>query len=77
MSCLLASSSDIFLPGSSHPAAILFDSSEHFAKKSAKADEGIRAIKQSLTEAIETCITAAGNEWDVGWQKRLLRVGHT
>lgn len=62
------------MPGSSHPSAILFDSSEHFAKKSAKADEGIRAIKKDLTQAIDTCIVAAGYEWDVGWQRRLLRV---
>jgi len=68
------SSSDVFLPGSSHPSAILFDSSEHFAKKSAKADEGIRAIKKNLAMAVDTCITAAAYEWDVGWQRRLLRV---
>jgi hypothetical protein len=67
------SSSNVFLPGSSHPSAILFDSSEHFAKKSAKADEGIRAIKRDLALAVDTCIAAAGNEWDVGWQRRLLR----
>lgn len=67
------SSSDVFLPGSSHPSAILFDSSEHFAKKSAKADEGVRAIAKNLALAVDTCIAAAGYEWDVGWQRRLLR----
>ncbi|UZJ52563.1 hypothetical protein CBS101457_001883 [Exobasidium rhododendri] len=67
------SSSNVFLPGSSHPSAILFDSSEHFARKSAKADEGIRAIKKDLAMAVDTCIAAAGYEWDVGWQRRLLR----
>jgi hypothetical protein len=67
------SSSHVFLPGSSHPSAILFDSSEHFAKKSAKADEGVRAIKKDLALAVDTCISAAGYEWDVGWQRRLLR----
>lgn len=67
-------SSSVFLPGSSDPSAILFDSSEHFAKKSAKADEGIRAIKKDLARAVDTCIAAASYEWDVSWQRRLLRV---
>lgn len=66
-------SSQIFLPGSSHAAAILFESSEQFSKKSAKADEGIRAIKADLAMAVDTCLAAASYEWKAGWQQRLLR----
>lgn len=63
----------IFLPGSTHVGAILFDSAEQFAKKSAKADEGIRAIRRDLDTAVHTCLMAAGQEWDVTWQRKLMR----
>ncbi|RXK39934.1 vacuolar protein sorting-associated protein [Tremella mesenterica] len=63
----------VFSPGSSHPAAILFDALDHFDKKSPKADESIRSIRPELSTAVDTCIEAAGREWDVHWQRRLLR----
>ncbi|KAH8920137.1 vacuolar protein sorting-associated protein 16 [Atractiella rhizophila] len=64
---------DVFLPGSTHPAAFLFEASEEFRRKSARADELIRAIKPELTSAVETCVEAAGREFDIHWQKSLLR----
>lgn len=67
------SSKSIFLPGSTHSSAILFDASEQYAKKSAKADEGIRAIRKDLSLAVDTCLEAASMEWDVQWQRKLMR----
>ncbi|CAO1632504.1 unnamed protein product [Sympodiomycopsis kandeliae] len=67
------STSAIFRPGSSDPAALLYDASENFAHRSAKADEGIRAIKNDLAGAVDVCIDAASQEWDVVWQRRLLK----
>ena len=66
----------IFSPGSAHPAAILYDALEHFDRKSPKADESIRSIRPELASAVDTCIEAAGREWDTYWQRRLLRVCH-
>lgn len=67
------SSKSIFLPGSTHSSAILFDASEQYAKKSAKADEGIRAIRKDLSLAVDTCLEAASMEWDIQWQRKLMR----
>ncbi|PWY97065.1 hypothetical protein BCV70DRAFT_234108 [Testicularia cyperi] len=66
-------STKIFQPGSNDPAALLFDAAEQFVSKSSKADEGIRAIRSSLPEAVDTCLRAAAYEWDLTWQKRLLK----
>jgi hypothetical protein len=63
----------IFRPGSVSPAAILFEATEQFDKHSAKADEGIRSIKADLVAAVDTCVDAAGREFDAYWQKRLLK----
>jgi hypothetical protein len=40
---------------------------------SPKADEHIQGIKSDLPDAVDTCIKAAGHEFDVHWQKRLLK----
>jgi len=69
----LESSQDIFRPGSASPAAILFEASELFERRSPKADEHLRNIKPDLVGAVDTCIDAAGREYDVGWQKKLLK----
>lgn len=42
-------------------------------KKSPKADENIRLIRSNLPDAVGTCVQAAGNEFDVHWQKQLLK----
>lgn len=68
------SSLAVFSPGSAHPAAILYDALDHFERKSARADEAVRSIRADLASAVDTCVEAAGREWDVVWQRRLLRV---
>lgn len=68
------SSLAVFAPGSSHPAAILYDALEHFERRSAKADEAVRSIRADLATAVDACVEAAGREWDAAWQRRLLRV---
>ncbi|XAR49507.1 hypothetical protein NMG60_11032733 [Bertholletia excelsa] len=63
----------IFKIGSTLPAALLYDALDHFDRQSAKADENLRLIRSSLPEAVETCIDAAGHEFDVSRQRTLLR----
>ncbi|KAI3608149.1 vacuolar protein sorting vps16 [Moniliophthora roreri] len=67
-----ASSLSIFRPGSSSPAAILYDAWESFTRRSPKADESIRSIRPELAVAVDGCIDAAGQEWEPYWQRRLL-----
>lgn len=66
-------SSRVFRPGSNDPAALLFEAAEQFSAKSSRADEGIRAIRSSLPDAVDCCLRAAAYEWDLSWQKRLLK----
>lgn len=66
----------VFQPGSEHPAAVLYDALDHFEHKSPKADEAIRSIRPDLARAVDTCIEAAGREWNVSLQRRLLRVSY-
>ena len=72
-----------FRPGSTAPGAFLFDASESFAKRNAggsgrgvggRADESVRAMRPDLASAVYSCIDAAGREWEVVWQKKLLGV---
>ena len=42
-------------------------------KKSPKADENIQRIRPNLPGAVDTCVQAAGHEFDTYWQKRLLK----
>ncbi|KAK7437898.1 Vacuolar protein sorting-associated protein 16 [Stygiomarasmius scandens] len=62
----------IFRPGSTSPAAILYDAWESFSQRSPKADESIRNIRPELASAVDSCIEAAGQEWEPYWQRRLL-----
>ncbi|KAJ3186648.1 hypothetical protein HDU85_007468 [Gaertneriomyces sp. JEL0708] len=64
---------DIFRIGSTAPGAILYDALDHFEKKSPRADENIRNIKPELTDAVDTCIEAAGHEFHTARQRSLLR----
>lgn len=64
---------DIFRIGSMHDAAILYDAWVQFQAQSSKADENIRSIQDALTDAVDTCVNAAGHEFDVGLQKTLLQ----
>jgi hypothetical protein len=69
-----ASTLSVFRPGSTSPAAILFDAFDHFSRRSPKADEGIRSIRPDLASAVDECVDAAGHEWDPYWQRKLLNV---
>ncbi|KAJ5894240.1 Vps16 N-terminal [Penicillium taxi] len=64
---------EIFRLGSSSPASVLLDSVDQLEKKSPKADENIQRIRSSLPAAVDTCVKAAGHEFDAYWQKRLLK----
>lgn len=64
---------EVFKLGSTSAASILVDSIELLEKKSPKADENIQRIKPNLPEAVETCIRAAGHEFNQALQKQLLR----
>jgi hypothetical protein len=64
---------DVFQLGSNAPAAVLLDAVEQLDHKSPKADDDIQLIKSSLDEAVGTCVSAAGLEFDVHWQKQLLK----
>ncbi|PIA41558.1 hypothetical protein AQUCO_02200179v1 [Aquilegia coerulea] len=68
-----ASTVSIFKIGSTEPAALLYDALDLFDKRSAKADENLRLIRNALPEAVEACIDAAGHEFDVARQRTLLR----
>ena len=63
----------VFRPGSTHPAAILFEALEQFDKQSPKADESVQSIRPDLASAVDTCIEAAGRESDAHWQRKLLK----
>ncbi|KAJ3845575.1 Vps16, C-terminal region-domain-containing protein [Lentinula raphanica] len=67
-----ASTLAIFRPGSTSPAAILFDAWENFSQRSPKAHENIKSIRPELAAAVDRCIDAAGQEWEPYWQRRLL-----
>ena len=74
LTVFLASTFSIFRPGSTSPAAILYDAWGHFTRRSPKADEHIRSIRPELAAAVDDCVDAAGREWEPYWQRRLLNV---
>lgn len=68
------SSQKVFKPGSTDPAAILFDAYDLYENKSPKADESIRSIRPELARAVDDLIDAAGQEIEPYWQRRLMHV---
>jgi hypothetical protein len=64
---------DVFRLGSDTPAANLLEASSLLDQKSPKADDLIQLIRPSLAEAVDTCIKAAGHEFNIHWQKALLK----
>ncbi|KAL8936002.1 MAG: hypothetical protein Q9211_004401 [Gyalolechia sp. 1 TL-2023] len=64
---------DVFKLGSTSPASVLLDAMDQLEKKSPKADENIRLIRSNLPDAVGVCVQAAGHEFDVHWQKQLLK----
>ncbi|KAI8983029.1 Vps16, N-terminal region-domain-containing protein [Pilobolus umbonatus] len=67
------STENIFKIGSTEPAAMLFDALDHYERKSPKADENIRSIKAELIDAVDSCIEAAGFEFQNYYQRSLLK----
>jgi hypothetical protein len=64
---------NVFQAGSVDPAAMLYDAYEElYERKSAKADEKMRAIEDDLGTAVNTCIAAATDPWEADAQKKLL-----
>ena len=57
----------------SSPASILLDAVGQLEMESPKADDYIQLIRPNLTEAVDTCVNAAGREFETYWQKRLLK----
>lgn len=65
---------NIFKIGSVSPAAILVDAVEQLDRNSPKADENLQIIGPAdLPAAANSCIEAAGYEFEPLWQKTLLR----
>ncbi|KAH7083623.1 Vps16, N-terminal region-domain-containing protein [Paraphoma chrysanthemicola] len=64
---------DVFRLGSDSPAANLLEASALLEQKSPKADDLIQLIRPSLAEAVDTCIKAAVHEYQIHWQKSLLK----
>jgi hypothetical protein len=64
---------EVFRLGSNSPAANLLEASNLLEQKSPKADDLIQLIRPSLAEAVDTCIRAAAHEYQIHWQKSLLK----
>ncbi|KAL2271497.1 hypothetical protein VTJ83DRAFT_868 [Remersonia thermophila] len=64
---------EVFRLGADSPASILVDAVEQLELQSPKADDNIQLIRPQLVEAVDTCISAAGQEFSVHWQKQLLK----
>jgi hypothetical protein len=64
---------EVFRLGSDAPAANLLEASTLLDQKSPKADDLIQLIRPSLAEAVDTCVKAAGQEYNIHWQKALLK----
>ncbi|KAF1815594.1 vacuolar protein-like protein sorting vps16 [Eremomyces bilateralis CBS 781.70] len=64
---------EVFRLGSTSPASVLLDAVEQLEQKSPKADDDIQMIRSNLDEAVDTCVKAAGHEYDVHWQKQLMK----
>lgn len=64
---------DVFRLGSDSPAANLLEASSLLDQKSPKADDLIQLIRPNLAEAVDACIKAAAHEYNIHWQKSLLK----
>jgi len=59
--------------GSTAPGAMLTDALEAFDRGSARADEALRAVAESLQDAASDCLEAALHAWEPAQQRTLLR----
>ncbi|KAL6364927.1 hypothetical protein LRP88_00900 [Fusarium phalaenopsidis] len=66
-------STRVHVVSDSSPASILLDAVGQLELQSPKADDYIQLIRPNLTGAVDTCVNAAGREFDTHWQKRLLK----
>ncbi|KAI0480552.1 Vps16, N-terminal region-domain-containing protein [Xylariaceae sp. FL0804] len=64
---------EVFRYGTESPASVLLDAVEQLENQSPKADDNIQLIRPNLVEAVDTCVAAAGYEFNVHWQKQLLK----
>ncbi|KAI0887090.1 vacuolar protein sorting-associated protein 16 [Annulohypoxylon maeteangense] len=64
---------EVFRYGSQSPASVLLDAVEQLENQSPKADDNIQLIRPNLVEAVDTCVAAAGYEFNIHWQKQLLK----
>ncbi|KAK5631733.1 hypothetical protein RRF57_007447 [Xylaria bambusicola] len=64
---------EVFRFGTESPASVLLDAVEQLENQSPKADDNIQLIRSNLVEAVDTCVAAAGHEFNVHWQKQLLK----
>jgi hypothetical protein len=64
---------DVFRLGSDAPAAHLLEASTLLDQKSPRADDLIQLIRPSLPDAVDACIKAAAHEYNIHWQKALLK----
>lgn len=58
---------------SNYPSAILFNSIELLDKHSPKVNYNLEIIKNDLVLAVDGCTRTANNEFDIYWQKILIR----
>ena len=72
---ILSSTISIRSVGSTDPAALMFDAMEAFEEGDPKSDENIRSIAASnqLNDAVQACIHAASNEFDISNQQSFLK----
>lgn len=64
---------ETFRLGSTSSSSVLLDAVDQLERKSPKADDNIQLIRQSLDEAVGTCVKAAGYEYSIHWQRQLLK----
>ncbi|RYP92214.1 hypothetical protein DL770_001633 [Monosporascus sp. CRB-9-2] len=64
---------EVFRYGTESPASVLLDAVEQLENQSPKADDNIQLIRPNLVEAVDTCVAAAGHEFNIHWQKQLLK----
>lgn len=64
---------EVFRYGTESPASVLLDAVEQLENESPKADDNIQLIRPNLVEAVDTCVAAAGHEFNIHWQKQLLK----
>ncbi|POS86939.1 vacuolar protein-like protein sorting vps16 [Erysiphe pulchra] len=64
---------EVFRFGTESSASILLDAVEQLEKKSPKVDNNIQLIRPNLVQAVDTCVKAAGCEFNINLQKKLLK----